>query len=137
MDTKHTCKVLTSRKLRVKIKLDLVQNRSIFATVFPVLLLANTGHSLWLIPAEPARSTFQDLISKFGEEHGAPPFEAHATLIAALNPDGGEQEVISKAQSLAQELKAISVRVERVACKDLYFQSVSPAMLMGAFNAEC
>lgn len=47
------------------------------------------------------------------------------TLIAGVEPEGGEAEVISKAERLASELRAISARVERTACKDLYFQSVS------------
>ena len=58
-------------------------------------------------------------------EHSTVAFEPHVTLIAGVEPKGGEAEVLSKTEKLASELKAISARVERTACKDLYFQSVS------------
>lgn len=83
------------------------------------------GHSLWLVPGEPAKSSFQDIIHRFSSEHKTPSFGPHATLIAGVKPEGGEAEVVSKTEKLALELKAISARVERAACKDLYFQSVS------------
>lgn len=52
-------------------------------------------------------------------------FQAHATLIAGVQPEGREKEVLAKAESLALEFKSISARVECTAVKDLYFQSVS------------
>lgn len=85
----------------------------------------DTGHSLWLVPREPARAKFQDVINRQSLEHGTPGFGAHVTLIAGVDPKGGASEVLSKAENLASELKAISASVERIACKDLYFQSVS------------
>lgn len=85
----------------------------------------DTGHSLWLVPREPARTKFQDVIDRQSLEHGTPGFRAHATLIAGVDPEGGASEVLSKAENLASELKAISASVERITCKDLYFQSVS------------
>lgn len=97
----------------------------------PCLALMTSGHSLWLIPAEPAKSSFQDTINRFSSEHGTPAFGPHVTLIAGVKPEGGEAQVVSKAERLALELKAISARVERAACKDLYFQSVSQGMLGG------
>ncbi|CAM9093653.1 unnamed protein product, partial [Laminaria digitata] len=82
------------------------------------------GHSLWLVPREPARSTFQSVIDRLSSERTTANFGAHVTLIAGVEPEGGVAEVLSKAESLASELKAISAQVERTACKDLYFQSV-------------
>lgn len=93
--------------------------------------LINPGHSLWLIPAEPARSIFQDIIDRFSFEHGTPVFGPHVTLIAGVKPEGGEADVVSKAEKLALELNALSGKVERAACKNLYFQSVSEEMVGG------
>lgn len=83
------------------------------------------GHSLWLIPREPARTTFQNAIDHHSSEQSTARFRAHVTLIAGVEPEGGAADVLLKAERLAVELKAISARVERIACKNLYFQSVS------------
>ena len=49
------------------------------------------------------------------------------TLVAGLEPEGGAAEVLKKAESLASKLQPMSARVERTACMDLYFKSVSLA----------
>lgn len=84
------------------------------------------GYSLWLIPAQPARSEFQAIIDKCSSERGTPGFGAHVTLIPGVRAAGGAEEVISKAKDLASELAIIPTRIESVAYKDLYFQCVSP-----------
>lgn len=83
------------------------------------------GHSLWLIPREPARSRIQTIIDHHSTDKGTVNFGAHVTLIAGLEPQGGAAEVLAKAESLASKLKPISARVERTGCMDLYFKSVS------------
>lgn len=90
---------------------------------------------MWLIPKEPARSSIQKAIDRHSSEQKTANFRAHVTLIAGLEPEGGEAEVIAKAESLALKLGAISARVERTACMDLYFKSVSFAPSAGLFNA--
>ncbi|CAN0076644.1 unnamed protein product, partial [Ectocarpus sp. 12 AP-2014] len=82
------------------------------------------GHSLWLIPKEPARSNIQKVIDHHSSEQKTANFRAHVTLIAGLEPEGGEAEVIAKAESIALKLGPISARVERTACMGLYFKSV-------------
>lgn len=47
------------------------------------------------------------------------------TLIAGVKTDGGEGDIFSKAESLAADISPITGVIERAACKDLYFQSVS------------
>lgn len=47
------------------------------------------------------------------------------SLVAGVEPEGGAAEVLKKAESLALKLQPISARVERTACMDLYFKSVS------------
>eukprot|EP00752_Nemacystus_decipiens_P011316 g10056.t1 len=82
------------------------------------------GHSLWLVPREPVRSRIQTAIDHYSSEQGTVNFQAHVTLIAGVEPEGGAAEVLKTAESLALKLQPISARVERVACMDLYFKSV-------------
>lgn len=96
------------------------------------------GHSLWLIPREPARSRVQTIIDNHSLDKGTVNFRAHVTLIAGLEPQGGAAEVLAKAESLALKLKPISARVERTGCMDLYFKSVSFVVLASFyFRAYC
>lgn len=83
------------------------------------------GHSLWLIPREPARTRIQTIIDHHSKDKGTVNFGAHVTLIAGLEPQGGAAEVLAKAESLALKLKPIPARVESTGFMDLYFKSVS------------
>lgn len=87
------------------------------------------GYSLWLIPKEPMKSFLQGIIDRYSSEHSTVSFEPHVTLLAGVEPKGGVDEIISKTEKLASDLKALPARVERAACKDLYFQSVSSLSL--------
>lgn len=71
------------------------------------------------------RSRIQTAIDRYSSEQGTVNFQAHVTLIAGVEPEGGAAEVLKKAESLALKLQPISARVERTACMDLYFKSVS------------
>lgn len=88
------------------------------------------GHSLWLIPREPARSRIQNIIDHHSSDKGTVNFRAHVTLIAGVEPEGGAEEVLAKAESLALKLQPIPARVERTGCMDLYFKSVSILVLL-------
>lgn len=70
------------------------------------------------------RSRIQTVIDHHSSEQGTVNFQAHVTLIAGVEPEAGAAEVLKKTESLALKLQAISVRVERTACMDLYFKSV-------------
>lgn len=83
------------------------------------------GYSLWLIPAEPARSHFQEIINDFSVNQGTLTFSPHVTLIAGVEPAGGADEVLRVSHRLADELHAFSARVKGAAHNTLYFQSVS------------
>lgn len=98
----------------------------------------HAGHSLWLIPKEPGRSKIQNVIDHYSSEQGTVKFGAHVTLIAGLEPEGGVEEVLQKSESLATKIQPFCARVERTACMDLYFKSVSFMMAEAqAFSDSC
>lgn len=68
------------------------------------------------------------MIDHYSSEQGTVNFGAHVTLIAGLEPEGGVEEVLKKTEGLATKLPPFSARVERTACMDLYFKSVSLSM---------
>jgi 2'-5' RNA ligase len=60
----------------------------------------------WLIPAEPARSFFQDLINNLARRHDAPVFEAHMTIHVGLNRLDVAEKVIAKAAACCGRMEA-------------------------------
>lgn len=71
------------------------------------------------------RARIQTAIDHYSSDQGTVSFQAHVTLIAGVEPEGGAAEVVKRAEDLALKLQPISARVERTACMDLYFKSVS------------
>ena len=64
----------------------------------------------WLIPTEPARSFFQDVINDLARRYNAPVFEPHMTIYVGL--DGVEvEEVIAKAVSGCRLVQAKVLKV--------------------------
>lgn len=51
----------------------------------------------WLIPSQPARSYFQNLINDLAERYNAPEFEPHVTVHAGVDCTDTADEVLSKA----------------------------------------
>jgi putative hydrolase of the HAD superfamily len=51
----------------------------------------------WLIPSEPARSYFQNLINDLAERYDAPKFEPHVTVHVGVDCTDTVDEVLSKA----------------------------------------
>ncbi|HEX3618787.1 MAG TPA: hypothetical protein VHU16_00285 [Candidatus Udaeobacter sp.] len=50
----------------------------------------------WLIPAEPARSFFQGLISELAQQYDAPAFEPHITVFVGGNRIGAAHRALSQ-----------------------------------------
>ncbi|CAM9623726.1 unnamed protein product [Discosporangium mesarthrocarpum] len=82
------------------------------------------GYSLWLVADDPARSDFLDIITTLSQEHSTPKFEPHITLIAGVEPPGGQEEVLRKTKDLAAKIEPITTTVEACQTKGLYFQSI-------------
>jgi len=51
----------------------------------------------WLIPTEPARSYFQNIVNNLAERYGAPEFEPHVTVHVGTDRTETVDEVLSKA----------------------------------------
>eukprot|EP00611_Tribonema_gayanum_P020380 TRINITY_DN3707_c0_g1_i1.p1 TRINITY_DN3707_c0_g1~~TRINITY_DN3707_c0_g1_i1.p1 ORF type:complete len:190 (+),score=51.24 TRINITY_DN3707_c0_g1_i1:201-770(+) len=80
------------------------------------------GHSLWLLPAQPALDALQEVVMEISVKRHSPCFKPHCTLLAGL-PES-EEEVIRKTRDLALRVAATPMTIDRVATKQLYFQSV-------------
>jgi Cyclic phosphodiesterase-like protein len=64
----------------------------------------------WLIPIEPARSFFQDVIDDFARRYNAPVFEPHMTIYVGSGRVEAE-EVIAKAASDCRLVQAKALKV--------------------------
>ena len=51
----------------------------------------------WLIPTEPARSYFQNIVNDLAEQYAAPEFEPHVTVHVGMDCTETVDEVLSKA----------------------------------------
>ena len=51
----------------------------------------------WLVPSEPARSYFQNLINDLAQQYNAPEFEPHVTVHVGVDCTDTVDEVLSKA----------------------------------------
>ena len=65
----------------------------------------------WLIPAEPARRYFQDVINDLAERYAAPEFEPHVTLHVGVDCPDKVNEALSIS---ARRSKPIALRVLNV-----------------------
>ena len=65
----------------------------------------------WLIPTEPARSYFQNIINDLAERYAAPEFEPHVTVHVGADCTDSVDEVLSRA---ARGSKRIALRVLKV-----------------------
>ena len=78
----------------------------------------------WLVPAEPARSSFQSLINDLAQRHNAPVFEPHVTVHVGASCTSAVDGVLSKvAQGFEQiVLQALEVRGSSEFIKTLFVQ---------------
>jgi 2'-5' RNA ligase len=65
----------------------------------------------WLIPTEPARSSFQSLINKLALRYNAPEFEPHVTVHAGVECTDTVDEVLSKAAQGCERIVLRSLEV--------------------------
>ena len=62
----------------------------------------------WLLPAEPARSFFQEVINHLARRYGAPPFEPHLTIHVGSNRAGTAEKALSM---VARDCKLVTLKM--------------------------
>ncbi len=68
--------------------------------------MKRTVIAYWLIPAEPERSFFQDIIIDLARRYNAPAFEPHMTIHVESNREDVAEEAITKAVSCCRLIQA-------------------------------
>ena len=67
--------------------------------------MKNPAITYWLIPAEPAHSSFQDLINDLARQYDAPVFEPHMTIHVGLHGLDVAERVAEKASACCGRIK--------------------------------
>ncbi len=75
----------------------------------------------WLIPAEPARCFFQDLINDLARQYDAPVFEPHMTIYVGANSTDALETVLSKA---VQDCTSIVLQAIEVSHSDEFIKTL-------------
>jgi 2'-5' RNA ligase len=75
----------------------------------------------WLIPAEPARSSFQSLIDKLAQCYNAPVFEPHVTVHVGANCTDMVDGVLS---AVARDCKPIVLQALRVSSSSKFIKTL-------------
>lgn len=75
----------------------------------------------WLIPAEPARSFLQALISKLAQHNDGPVFEPHVTIFVGENHSDAAEKALSTA---AAECKPITVELRGIDHSDEFIKTL-------------
>jgi len=84
---------------------------------------SRTVIAYWLIPTQPARSFFQQLINDLARRYGAPPFEPHVTVHVGANDADVAQSAISEAaRSCKINLKPLRIGQSSEFIKTLFVQ---------------
>jgi 2'-5' RNA ligase len=78
----------------------------------------------WLIPAEPARSFFQEVINDFAHRYDAPLFEPHVTVYVGTNQADAAKKALSEAAREYEpiKLKALEIGHSSEFIKTLFVQ---------------
>jgi hypothetical protein len=71
----------------------------------------HTVIAYWLIPAEPARSYFQNIVNELAEQYSAPEFEPHVTVHVGADCTDTLGEVLSRA---VRDSKRIALQVLKI-----------------------
>jgi 2'-5' RNA ligase len=75
----------------------------------------------WLIPTEPARSYFQNLVNDLAERYAAPEFEPHVTVHVGVDCTDTVDEVLSKA---GRNSKRIALQVLNVSSSSEFVKTL-------------
>lgn len=75
----------------------------------------------WLIPAEPARSFFQDLINELAQQYDAPAFEPHVTIHVGANYPDAAEKALSR---IAREWQPTLLRPVRIGHSDEFIKTL-------------
>jgi 2'-5' RNA ligase len=75
----------------------------------------------WLIPAEPAHSSFQALIDELAQKHDAPVFEPHVTVFVEENHPDGAQKALSIA---AGKCRPINLKLRGIDHSDEFIKTL-------------
>jgi len=66
----------------------------------------------WLLPAEPARSFFQDLINELARRLDAPVFEPHVTIYVGASSTDAVDDIFSKATQNCEQIALQALEVD-------------------------
>src|SRR5438876_8430216 len=93
-------------------------NRRLFCAL-PVSRRTVIAH--WLIPAEPARRFFQDLINDLARRYDAPVFGPHVTVYVGADSTDGVNATLSKA---ARDCELIALQALEVSHSDHFIKTL-------------
>jgi 2'-5' RNA ligase len=93
----------------------------------------------WLIPAEPERGFFQDVINDLARRNDAPVFEPHVTIHVGANHADAAERALSRAARECQpiKLKALEIGHSREFIKTLFVQFAPSAKLRQLNRVIC
>lgn len=81
---------------------------------------AGKGHSLWLVPSQPARTQLQRAIKKISRKEHSPAFIPHITLLSGFN----EKNIVAKTAALAKELRPFTQPFNTIGTRNMYFRAL-------------
>jgi len=95
--------------------------------------------AFWLIPTEPGRSYFQNIINDLAERYAAPEFEPHVTVHVGVDCTDSVDDVLSRA---ARDSKRIALQVRNVShssefTRTLFVTFASSAQLQRLNQSIC
>ena len=79
----------------------------------------------WLIPAEPQRELFREIVSILAQQHGAPLFEPHMTLLVARQNEKKAAKLLRAVKASPVRLKIRSVESSSKFTKSLFVRLIS------------
>lgn len=88
----------------------------------PETIMKAKGHSLWLMPSGDVYDRFSKLVEKLAQEHSAPIFQPHVTLLGEILE--GEEDIIKKTQELVEAHQPLPVTLDSVDYQDYYFRTL-------------
>ena len=88
------------------------------------LVTRQTVIAYWLIPSEPARSFFKQIINDLACRYEAPLFEAHVTIYVGINRPDAAENALEKAARQCKRLRLTPLGIDQSAefIKTLFVQ---------------
>ncbi|MEK6917205.1 MAG: hypothetical protein AABW92_05680 [Nanoarchaeota archaeon] len=80
------------------------------------------GLSIWLMPEGEQYNRFSKIISDLSKKHNGPKFKPHLTLLGDIERD--KEDVLNRANQLAQVVKPLVMKLDKVDYMDEYFKCV-------------